>query len=390
MYTVPGYKDVLLAMYDCSQESLAVMDRTIQRRPPGQRLSVLCTLLAACLPLLLCACNSSTPALRTRIPLSAPALLPSLQEQGALQLQAFGAWISLLQRSGGSVASYQRQYADDQQALAAAGEKHIYLAALATLNRHVAAIKLPALRSEALNLQQQLAEQATAWGSTHTYDDSYDGQTYQLAYEYRSVVRYPAQYLLARANSIADYQYAIEQLQVWLTNLQAYRTNASDPTPYTRVHATDLSLMRQYGETTGNVLVISLSEQTMRVYQDGRLLTAFLVVTGMPDHPSLPGTWWIETRQTNIQFTSGKQPGQDGYYPPTPIAYAMQYHSGGYYIHQSWWRSQYGPYKQFPHLDPGGTSFAERGSHGCINMSTKTVQWVYNFVSVDSTKIIIY
>jgi lipoprotein-anchoring transpeptidase ErfK/SrfK len=372
------------------------MDRTIQQPSPGQRLTVFCTLLAVCFPLLLCACDPGGQAEkallagRTPAPLPSPAISLSLQEQGTLQIQAFEEWISLMQRYGGSVGRYQQQDVSDQRALHTASGERAYLSALATLNRHVAAIKLPALRTEALSLQQQLAQQASAWSARHTYYDSYDGQTYPLGYEYRGVVSYPAQYLLDNAASLADYQYVIEQLYVWLTNLQAYQANVSDRTPYTRVHATDTRLLHQYGETTGKVLLISLSEQAMRIYQDGQLVNAFLVVTGMPDHPSLPGTWWVETRQTNIQFTSGKQPGQEGYYPPTPIAYAMQYHSGGYYIHQSWWRSQYGPSRQFPHIDPGGTSFADKGSHGCINMSTAAVQWVYNFVAVDSTRIIIY
>jgi lipoprotein-anchoring transpeptidase ErfK/SrfK len=214
--------------------------------------------------------------------------------------------------------------------------------------------------------------------------------TYKLGYEYTGVVNYPAQGLLDSSSTVADYQYIIGQLNNWLTNFQAYQTDFSDKTPYNQVHATDTQLLQNYGDTSGKVIVISLAEQAMRVYQDGKLVNAFQVVTGMPGHPSLPGTWWIESRRTNLQFTSGKKPGQDGYYPPTPIAYAMQYHSEGYYIHQSWWRSEYGPNKQFPHADYGGTSFAYEGSHGCVNMSTATVQWLYDFVSVNSTKIIIY
>jgi len=373
------------------------MLKPMQKRTHRRHAAFIFGLLLAC-TLLLNACSiggqasahsqpsqNPTPALAP-----SPTVSPSLQEQGTAQLQAFQKWISLMQQYGGNVSNYQQQYSSDQQALSAASSDSAYQAALARLNGHVEAIKLPALKTEAEGLQRKLAQEAQGWSSKHTYYDSYDGVTYNLGYEYEGVVNYPAQYLLDGSTTIADYQYVIGQLNVWLSNFQAYQTNFSDKTPYNQVHATDTQLMQKYGYTSGKVLVISLSEQAMRVYQDGKLINAFLVVTGMPDHPSLPGTWWIETKQTNIQFTSGKQPGQEGYYPPTPIAYAMQYHSGGYFIHESWWRSQYGPNKQFPHFDPGGTSFANRGSHGCINMSTATVEWVYNFVTVNSTKIIIY
>lgn len=364
-----------------------------------RRLAFLFSLLLVC-TLLLSACSSfavasaqrsnSSPAASVPTAVPSPTVTLALQQQGAMQLQAFEQWIALMQQYGGKVDTYQQQYSSDRQALQAATTDADYQRALNTLNGHVAAIKLPALQTEALSLQQKLSQEATAWSNGHTYYDSYNGVTYNLGYEYEGVVNYPAQSLLDNSSTIADYQYDIEQLQGWLTNFQAYQQNFTDKTPYNQVHATDTQLMQHYGYTSGIVIVISLSEQAMRVYQDGKLVNAFLVVTGMPGHPSLPGSWWIESKLTNITFTSGKQPGQDGYYPPTPIAYAMQYHSGGYYIHQSWWRSQYGPGNQFPHVDPNGTSFAYEGSHGCVNMSTDNVQWLYNFVSVNSTRIIMY
>lgn len=249
---------------------------------------------------------------------------------------------------------------------------------------------ISALRAEALNLQQQLYQEATTWSGAHTYYDSYDGKTYNLGYEYQAIAYYPTQNLLNSAQSVADYQYIIGQLNGWLADFNAYTTNFSDPTPYNQVHATDQQLMQQNGEMAGQTIVISLAEQAMRVYQDSKLVNAFQVVTGMPGHASLPGSWWIESKVTNTTFFSGEQPGQDGYYPPTPIAYAMQYHSQGYFIHQSWWRSQYGPDNQFPHLDAHGTLFANEGSHGCVNMSTADVEWLYNFAQVNTTKVIVY
>lgn len=249
---------------------------------------------------------------------------------------------------------------------------------------------IPALRAEALDLQQQLYQQATTWSSQHTYYDQYDGVTYNLGYEYQAIAYYPTQNLLNSAQSSADYQYIVGQLQGWLADFAAYKANFNDATPYNQVHATDVQLMQRNGEMSGKVIVISLAEQAMRVYQNGQLVNAFLVVTGMPGHASLPGNWWIENKLANTTFLSGKQPGQDGYYPPTPVAYAMQYHSSGYFIHQSWWRGQYGPYNQFPHVDPHGTTFAYEGSHGCINMSTSDASWLYNFAQMDTTKIIVY
>jgi lipoprotein-anchoring transpeptidase ErfK/SrfK len=319
-----------------------------------------------------------------------PSISLTLSEQGSSQLNTFQQWISLMQQYGGNVSDYQQQYTSDQHSLNTAVSNQAYKTALDTLSGHVAAIKLPALKAETDGLQAKLSQEASDWTSQHTYYDSYDGITYNLGYEYAGVVNYPAQGLIDSAQTIADYQYAIGQLNVWLTNFDAYKTNFSDNTPYNQVHQTDTQLLQKYADTTGKVLVVSFSEQAMRVYQDGQLIKAFQVVSGMPDHPSLPGTWWVESRLKDIQFTSGKKEGEEGYYPPTPIAYALGYHTGGYFIHESWWRTQYGPNNQFPHIDPYGTSFAYQGSHGCINMSTDTVTWVYNFAEQDTTKIIMY
>jgi hypothetical protein len=253
-----------------------------------------------------------------------------------------------------------------------------------------ASSQLTDLRSSALYLQQQLWQEATKWSNQHTYYDNYDHKTYNLGYEYQAIAYYPTQNLLDSASTVADYQYIIGQLNGWLADFAAYTANFNDQTPYNRVHETDLQLLQQNSDLSDRVVVISLTEQAMRVYQNGKLLKAFQVVTGMPGHASLPGSWWIENKATNTTFLSGKKPGEQGYYPPTPIAYALQYHSAGYFIHQSWWRGQYGPYNQFPHFDPHGTSFAYEGSHGCVNMSTADVKWLYNFVQLNTTKVIIY
>jgi hypothetical protein len=132
---------------------------------------------------------------------------------------------------------------------------------------------ISALRVEALNLQQQLYQEATTWSGAHTYYDSYDGKTYNLGYEYQAIAYYPTQNLLNSAQSVADYQYIIGQLNGWLADFNAYTTNFSDPTHYNQVHATDQQLMQQNGEMAGQTIVISLAEQAMRVYQDSKLST---------------------------------------------------------------------------------------------------------------------
>ena len=325
-------------------------------------------------------------------PLPTPVIDPTLQNAGNAQLQTFQQWISLMQQYKGDVTTYQQQYSSDQQALQAATSETAYKSALTTLNGHVAAIQLPAMKTESGYLYRELQQDAANFGKQHTYHDSYNNTTYPLGYEYGpdgAAGPLWMQSELAAAKTMADYQQAIEDLNMYLTNFQAMVTNFGDKTPYNQIHKTDIALMQHYGYMSTKVVVISLSEQALRVYNNGKLVNAFLVTTGQPDLPSPPGTWWVEGKKSPTEFKADVPPSSPNWYPPTPINYAMQYHSNGYFMHDSWWRTEYGPGTNFPHLDPGGTQYSIHGSHGCVNMSKADAAWLYGFVQV-YTHIIIY
>src|SRR6266699_3011866 len=94
---------------------------------------------------------------------------------------------------------------------------------------------------------------------------------------------------------------------------------------------------------------------------------------------ALPGIWTVQNRQSPTEFKSTDPPGSPFWYPPTHINYAILYHWGGFFVHDAWWRVNYGPGTQFPHYDTGGDeTFSGNGSHGCINMQEDQAAWVYN------------
>ncbi|MFL5703233.1 MAG: L,D-transpeptidase, partial [Ktedonobacteraceae bacterium] len=87
---------------------------------------------------------------------------------------------------------------------------------------------------------------------------------------------------------------------------------------------------------------------------------------------------------------SSDPPDSPYWYPPTPINYAINYHSDGYFIHDAWWRGNFGPGTQFPHYDVGGDeAYARNGSHGCINMPENDAAWLYANTNYN-TQIIVY
>lgn len=361
---------------------------TLRHHTPALLFSVL----TLCI-LLFSACSSVTSGgtvASTPTPLPTPAIDPTLKNQGDMQLQTFQKWITLMQQYGGTITTYQQEYNTDQQALATATTSAAYKTALAQLTTHVQAIQLPAMRAENASLQQRLQQQVAGWGKQHTYHDDFNNTTYQLGFEYGSNgIGNWAQSDLTAAQTIADYQQAIENLNMYLTNFQASTANFGDKTPYNQPHKTDLQLLQHYGMMHGKVVVVSLAEQAMRIYQNGQLIKAFLVTTGRPDRPSPPGTWWVEGKQSPTVFKAGVPQSSPYWYPDTPINYAMQYHSQGYFIHDSWWRADYGPGTNFPHQDSSGDPFSAQGSHGCVNMAKADAAWVYGFVQV-YTSIVLY
>lgn len=347
--------------------------------------------LTLCLLLLsACTTNTNNTESGSSTMLPTPTIDASLKNQGDTQLKTFQQWIALMRQYGGDSTSYQQQYNADQQALQNAGTSTAYTTILNTLQSQIQAIQLPAMKVESQSLQQKLVDQAKSWGKQHQYHNPFDNIDYPLGFEYSekgmgSWVKAE----LASAQTLADYQQVVEDINIYLTNFQAMTANASDKTPYNQPHQTDMQLMQRYDKANGQVIVVSLQEQAIRVYDNEKLVNAFLTTTGRPERPSLPGVWWVEGKQSPTVFTSGVPKTSPYWFPDTPINYAIQYHSQGYFIHDSWWRADYGPGTNFPHADSSGNAFASEGSHGCINLPQENAAWLYNFVKL-YTAIIIY
>lgn len=304
---------------------------------------------------------------------------------GAAKLKQFSADIQQLKAYGQPTASFQQKLANDQQALNAAQTISDYLKVSAQIDRDIASLQFSLTVGQANYLLKQFHAAVTAWGNTHQYHNPYDGGVYNLDYEYDeqgigsdadSAVQY-AQY----TGAISDYQAAIDLIKNDMANLQAMEADYSDKTPWNQPHATDIQMMKHYGvygPNSGQVLVVSLIEQVLRYYNNGKLVRAFQIVSGQYDKPSPPGFWSIFLKQSPTVFKSSEPKGSAFWYPDTNIKYAMEYHEGGYFFHDAWWRCSFGLHDNFPHADAcGTTTFNGNGSHGCINMNSSDIAWLY-------------
>jgi hypothetical protein len=296
------------------------------------------------------------------------------------KLSEFKTQLSLLKTYGMDASSYQKLFDTDQAAMNKATTIHDYLTISQKIDTDVASMHNDLVQGASTYLIGALDREARAWGQAHAYHDKFDGNNYILTAGYTLPgIGFWLNRELSWAWQPSDFQAVVDEENNEFFNLHMLEADYADKTPYNQVHATDMQMMQHYPSLRhGMVLMVSMVEQAMRIYKDGKLIRAIYVTTGRVERPALPGVWTVQNRQAPTQFKSTDPPGSPFWYPPTPINYAILYHWGGFFVHDAWWRVNFGPGTQFPHYDVGGDeSFAGNGSHGCVNLPENDAAWVY-------------
>ncbi len=311
----------------------------------------------------------------------------SLPYVGAAKLGEFKAQLALLKTYGMDPSAYQKLYNADLAEMNAAKTIQDFLKVSNQIDADMSSMHNDLIQGASSYLIGALDREANAWGNAHLYHDKFDGHNYILDFGYTmNGIGYWLQRELGWAYYPADFQSVVNDENTEFFNFNLMQQDYNDPTPYNKVHATDMELLQHYNLMHSQVLVVSMVEQAMRVYQDGKLVNAFLVTMGRVERPALPGIWTVQNWQAPTEFKSTDPPSSPFWYPPTPINYAILYHWGGFFVHDAWWRVNFGPGTQFPHYDAGGDeSFAGNGSHGCINMQEQQAAWVYSHTDWNTT-----
>ncbi len=296
------------------------------------------------------------------------------------KLGQFKSQLALLKTYGMDASPYQPLYNADQAALKKTSTITGFLAISQKIDTDIASMHDDLVQGASHYLVNALDHEANTWGNAHAYHDKFDGKNYILTAGYTLPgIGYWLNRELGWTYLPSDYQAVVDEENNEFFNLHMLEQDYSDRTPYNQVHATDMLMMQHYPSLQhGMVLMVSQVEQAMRVYLNGKLIRSFQVTTGRVERPALPGVWTVQDRKSPDQFKSSDPPGSPYWYPPTPIHYAILYHWGGFFVHDAWWRVNFGPGTQFPHYDVGGDeSFAGNGSHGCVNMQENDAAWVY-------------
>jgi lipoprotein-anchoring transpeptidase ErfK/SrfK len=104
------------------------------------------------------------------------------------------------------------------------------------------------------------------------------------------------------------------------------------------------------------------SPKVMKVVKDGAVIKTIPVSLGRPSMPSSSGTTVVIEKLTKTVFDTMDDPNPANRYR-TKIEYAQRLTWGGEFIHAAPWSLQ----------DQGKRNV----SHGCVNMSTKDAQWLF-------------
>ncbi len=131
-----------------------------------------------------------------------------------------------------------------------------------------------------------------------------------------------------------------------------------------------LTLAPDVAEPVGpdKIIFVSLKDQTLTYVEDTKIMGAFKISSGLPATPTPPGEYSVLKKKPVVNYR-----GADYNYPN--IKWNLMFKTGkrlNYYIHGAPWHNNFG----------------RPMSHGCINVSYKNMEVLYNWAD-EGTQIII-
>ncbi len=123
---------------------------------------------------------------------------------------------------------------------------------------------------------------------------------------------------------------------------------------------------------TGRWMDINLSQQVIVAYLSAQPIFMAQVATGLPMWPTEEGahaSWW----RLVSQRMQGENRFAEDYYNLDSVPYIQYFHSSGEAIHGCYWHDNFG----------------QQASHGCVNTSIVTAQWLLQWAPL-GTKIMVH
>ena len=110
---------------------------------------------------------------------------------------------------------------------------------------------------------------------------------------------------------------------------------------------------------------INLYEQTLSVYEEGRLVFATLAATGFDPYFTQPGLFQVREKNEFETMTGAFATGKADYYLLEDVPWTI-YYDGPRAMHGAYWH----------------VNFGYEVSHGCVNLSIGDSHWLYEWANV--------
>ena len=127
------------------------------------------------------------------------------------------------------------------------------------------------------------------------------------------------------------------------------------------------------------LIFVSILAEELWAYQDQKLFVDTVVTTGLPQLPTDKGLMRIARKESPVHFVSPFPKGSVYDYGTIDARYALWFQPSGEAIHDSWWRSWYGP----------GSNLNGHGSHGCIGVPYGPIDQLYPWGDVGTPVLVI-
>ena len=114
------------------------------------------------------------------------------------------------------------------------------------------------------------------------------------------------------------------------------------------------------GAGAAHLIDVDLSTQELVAEAGGQVVLSTPITSGMPGLRTPTGCFSIYRKLTNTVFTSPWPPGSQYYYSPMPVAYAMEFLGGGFFLHTA-------PNEPDSAFGPGSENGPD-ASHGCVHV----------------------
>ena len=241
----------------------------------------------------------------------------------------------------------------------------------------------------AIIFASRLSSVHVATAASFTRSSTWNGQTTDWAnVRSEASANAPVVIVYAPATPVTIYATVSGQV-VWNGISNWYRVSSLSSAPL-YIYGGLVTAVKQTNSTGGSapssqgkVIVVNLSRQWLYAYQDGTQVFNTPVITGRPGLETPTGTFHVFAKLSPTTFYSPWAYGSPYWYPPTHINYALEFLSGGYFLHDSWWHTVYGPGTNGWHYDP--TYGWQWGSHGCVAMPLNAAAWLYDWTPIGTT-----